>query len=197
MGMNLPNLADEKADLRKRCYASRMAVDAGDAAAAAQAVAGHVAHSVEVDANTVASAYWPLPGELDPRPALAFLVQRGAAGAMPRVIGDGQPLEFHAWHPGDQLIEGRFKVMEPAPDTAIVTPRVLLVPLLAFDRHCHRLGHGKGYYDRTLQRLKANDPATLAVGVAFAAQEVERVPTNELDQTLDMVITEKEIHRRA
>ncbi|MGI9490172.1 MAG: 5-formyltetrahydrofolate cyclo-ligase [Geminicoccaceae bacterium] len=194
--MNLPSLADEKADLRKRCYERRIRIPDAEAAAAADAIAERVGALVNVDDRVIVSAYWPLPSELDPRPALAALVKRGAAGTLPRVIGDGHPLDFHAWKPEDQLIEGRFKVMEPAPDAAIVYPQILLVPLLAFDRQCRRLGHGKGYYDRTLQRLKANDPAVLAIGVAFAAQEVERVPTDEFDQTLDMVITEKAAYNR-
>ncbi len=195
--MNLPNLADEKTDLRKRCYDRRSRIPDEEAAAAAKAIAERVSTLVDIHDRVVVSAYWPLPGELDPRPALRALVQRGAAGALPRVIGDGHPLDFHAWQPEDRLIEGRFKVMEPAPEAAIVSPNVLLVPLLAFDGPCHRLGHGKGYYDRTLQRLRVNSPAVRAIGVAFAAQEVERVPTDEFDQTLDMVITEKAAYHRA
>lgn len=195
--MDQPSLADEKADLRKRCYARRMAVDAEQAAKAALAVAERVSRLIDIDERAVVSAYWPLPGELDPRPALHALVVRGAAGALPRTIGEGQPLDFHAWQPADRLIEGRFKVMEPAPDATIVNPNILLVPLLAFDRCCRRLGHGKGYYDRTLQGLKADDPGVQAIGVAFAAQEVERVPTDEFDQTLDMIVTEKAVHRPA
>ena len=197
MGMNLPSLADEKADLRKRCCDRRIRIPDEEAAAAANAIAKRVGALVNVDDRDTVSAYWPLPGELDPRPALALLSDRGAAPALPRTVGDGQPLVFHAWQPEDHLIEGRFKVMEPAPDRAIVSPNVLLVPLLAFDRHCRRLGHGKGYYDRTLQGLKANDPAVLAIGLAFAAQQVEHVPTDDFDQTLDMVITEETAYHRA
>jgi 5-formyltetrahydrofolate cyclo-ligase len=197
MDMNLPSLADQKADLRQRCHARRIAIrdDRGEAAAAA--VARRVGELIGIQAGTVVSAYWPLAGELDPRPALLALGRRGATLALPRVIGHGQPLAFHAWQPDDCLVEGRFKVMEPSARAPRATPAVLLVPLLAFDRACRRLGHGKGYYDRTLQALKLDDPATLAVGVAFSAQEVERVPTDEFDQTLDMVVTENAVHRPA
>lgn len=193
--MNRPSLTNEKAALRKRCYDRRIAIDAEAAGKAARAVADRVSSLVDIEGGMIVSAYWPLQGELDPRPALTVLLECGATGALPRVTGDGQPLDFHVWKPGDPLVEGRFKVMEPDPETPKVAPSVLLVPLLAFDRGCRRLGHGKGYYDRTLQRLKTDDPATLAVGVAFAAQEVERVPTDEFDQTLDGVITEDAVHR--
>jgi 5-formyltetrahydrofolate cyclo-ligase len=195
MGMNLPSLANEKADLRKRCYDRRIRIIGKEAEEAALAVAERLNDAVDIADGAIVSAYWPLPGELDPRPALAMLSERGAAPALPRTVGDGKPLVFHAWRPGEPLIEGRFKVMEPPSDAPVVTPSILLVPLLAFDKACHRLGHGKGYYDRTIQGLRADDPEVLTIGVAFAAQEVDRVPTDDYDQTLDMVITEEAVHR--
>jgi len=191
MVMNLPSLADQKADLRKRCYERRIAVDGEEAEAAAKAVAKRVASAISIADGTIVSAYWPLPGELDPRPTLEALVKQGAAGALPRTVGDGEPLVFHSWTVGDPLVEGQFKVMEPEIGVPIVTPSVLLIPLLAFDCGCRRLGHGKGYYDRSLQQLKAGDPNLRAIGVAYALQEVEQVPTDVYDQTLDLVITEK------
>lgn len=198
--MNDNDLAAEKSALRKSCYERRVAIAPKAAAAAANEIAGRAVSEIDlsavtVTADTVISAYWPLKGELDPRPALKALATRGGTLALPRVIGDGKPLAFHRWHPDDDLIEGSFKVMEPAEDSPIVTPAILLVPLLAFDHACHRLGHGKGYYDRTLRSLRRQNPATLAIGVAFAAQEVDRVPTDAYDETLDMVITERAVHR--
>ncbi len=195
MGMNLPSLADEKADLRERCYARRILIEGDEAEMASMAVADRVVELVDADERTVVSAYWPLPGELDPRPALLALGRSGATLALPRTVRDGKPLVFHAWRPEDHLVEGRFKVMEPAAEAIVVAPNLLLVPLLAFDRGCRRLGHGKGYYDRTLQCLKANDPAVLAIGVAFAVQKVEHVPVDVFDQTLDMIVTENEMYR--
>jgi 5-formyltetrahydrofolate cyclo-ligase len=195
-------LSAEKSLLRASCYARRSAVGAKAAAAAANEVAGRAASEIDLSAlaitpDTVVSAYWPLAGELDPRPALKALGGRGAKLALPRVVGPGQPLAFHLWRPDDPLIEGRFRVMEPAADSPQATPDILLVPLLAFDSACRRLGHGKGYYDRTLAKLRRATPGPIAIGVAFAAQEVARVPTNEHDQTLDMVITEQGVRKPA
>jgi len=99
-------------------------------------------------------------------------------------------LEFRAWQPGEPLTAARFGVMEPAANQPLATPEVLLVPLLAFDRTRHRLGWGKGYYYRTLAALRAGEPRVLAIGVAFAAQEVDRVPVGPGDQRLDAVVTE-------
>lgn len=76
----------------------------------------------------------------------------------------------------------------------MLRPSLLLVPMLAFDRHGHRLGYGAGYYDRTLDGLRANG-AVLAVGVAFAAQEMPAVPVDRHDERLDWIVTERETLR--
>ena len=195
--MNLPSLADEKADLRKHCYAERIAIHGDDAEAAARTVAERVLESIDIKPGLVISAYWPLAGELDPRPALLAAIKLGATGVLPRTSGTDRPLDFHVWQPGDPLIEGLFKVMEPDPGSPKTAPNILLVPLLAFDRERRRLGHGKGYYDRTLARLRDADPTVRAIGIAFAAQEVDAVPVDAFDQTLDMVITEKTVYKPA
>jgi 5-formyltetrahydrofolate cyclo-ligase len=93
------------------------------------------------------------------------------------------------------LFAGPFQVMEPSPDAPLVTPDILLVPLLAFDRSGRRLGYGAGYYDMVLRDLRASSPAPFAIGVAFAAQEVAEVPTGPRDQLLDAVVTEQGVHR--
>jgi len=72
-----------------------------------------------------------------------------------------------------------------------VDPDVLLVPLLAFDRNGNRLGYGAGYYDMTIAALRAKQPV-VTVGIAFAAQEVDEVPTTPRDVRLDLVLTERE-----
>jgi 5-formyltetrahydrofolate cyclo-ligase len=67
-----------------------------------------------------------------------------------------------------------------------------LVPLVAFDRRCRRIGYGAGYYDRTLADLRKRK-VVIAVGIAFAAQEVAEIPFDEHDQRLDLVLTEREM----
>ena len=85
------------------------------------------------------------------------------------------------------LQPGRFGTFHP--DGLALTPDVVLVPLLAFDRSGARLGYGGGYYDRTLAAL----PGCLAIGCAFAAQEVDQVPVEPTDQRLHAVATEREL----
>jgi 5-formyltetrahydrofolate cyclo-ligase len=82
-------------------------------------------------------------------------------------------------------------IREPMPDAPAVDPDILIVPLLAFDRRGHRLGYGAGYYDMTLAALRAKKPV-VAIGIGYAAQEVETVPTTPRDEGLDLVLTERE-----
>jgi 5-formyltetrahydrofolate cyclo-ligase len=89
---------------------------------------------------------------------------------------------------GSQMEVGPFGIMVPATGAWLV-PALLLVPLLAFDAAGWRLGYGGGFYDRTLAALRARAP-TLAVGFAYAAQEVPEVPREPFDQRLDAVVTE-------
>jgi 5-formyltetrahydrofolate cyclo-ligase len=107
------------------------------------------------------------------------------------VVRRGLPLLFRAWRPGQALVAGSFGVPRPDKDQPERTPRVLIVPLLAFDRAGYRLGYGGGFYDRTLAGLRAQGEA-LAIGVGFAVQEAPRVPRDGMDARLDWVVTERE-----
>ena len=147
--------------------------------------------ALEVPAGVAVSGYWPIGSEIDCRPLLEALDGAGHGLGLPVVEAPGRPLLFRAWRPGDPLAKAGFGLSEPAPERPAVTPVLLLVPLLAFDRAGYRLGYGGGFYDRTLQRLRAVDPAPLAVGLAYAAQEVEAVPREPSDQRLDWIVTER------
>ncbi|MFM9845486.1 MAG: 5-formyltetrahydrofolate cyclo-ligase [Dongiaceae bacterium] len=138
------------------------------------------------------SAFWPLPDELDTRPLISALAARGHRIGLPVVIKRGQPLLFRLWTPETELVQGNFRVMTPPPDAPEVVPSLLIVPLLAFDRAGYRLGYGGGFYDRTLQKLRAALGGVLAVGVALSAQEVPAVPRDDTDQPLDWIVSERE-----
>ncbi len=104
----------------------------------------------------------------------------------------GQPLVFRHWQPGMQMVRDGFGVEHPTETEAEGTPEALVVPLLAFDAMGQRLGYGGGFYDRTLAALRDAGSIT-AIGFAFAAQEMEKLPADATDQRLDAVVTEKEV----
>ena len=141
-------------------------------------------------AGTV-SGFIPYKSEIDTVPLLARLSREGWRTCLPVVIGADQPLLFRAWTPGEALAPGVWDIPIPPETAAEVLPDVLLVPMLAFDRQGYRLGYGGGFYDRTLEKLRAFR-RVWAVGVAYAAQEVEAVPRGDHDAPLDYVMTEQE-----
>lgn len=182
-------------DERKRT-ARRAAKSARRAAAQASSDAGPrlsarlLAH-IALPEAAVISGFWPLDDEIDTVPLLTALHERGHPICLPVMLGPGQPLSFRAWAPGDTLVPAGFGTREPAEDKAEREPRVLIVPLLAFDRAGFRLGYGGGFYDRTLQKLRAGGEA-LAVGVGYAGQLCDAVPRDAYDQRLDWIVTERE-----
>ncbi|HUF44987.1 MAG TPA: 5-formyltetrahydrofolate cyclo-ligase, partial [Aestuariivirgaceae bacterium] len=108
---------------------------------------------------------------------------------LPVVVARGQPLVFRAWAPGNPTVAGIWSIPVPLESAPELEPDVLIVPMLAFDGEGYRLGYGGGFYDRTLARLRAIKPV-VAVGAAFAGQEVAQVPRGPHDEPLDWIVTE-------
>ena len=180
--------APDKAAARRSARARREAI--ADRAAAAQSLAEVVLAEWIQPTTACVSGYWPTRAEIDPRPLLHALAERGHTIGLPVVTGAARALMFRAWRPGDPLVEGSFSVMTPPETAPEVTPDALLVPLLAFDRRGFRLGYGGGFYDRTLAKLRTAGHV-YALGLAFAAQEMEAVPRTARDQPLDALATER------
>ena len=145
-----------------------------------------------VQGRSVVSAFYPYETEIDTRPLLGHLAGEGWTTCLPIVIARGEPLVFRRWLPGEPTIAGVWGIPRPPDSSPLVEPDVLLVPLMAFDRRGYRLGYGGGFYDRTLALLRHKKPV-VAIGVAYAAQEVDRVPHGDHDQPMDFVMTEKEV----
>jgi len=182
-----------KATLRRDAAARRKQAHAAHPQAGL-ALMQHFKNSVEVPAGAAVSGFWPMGDEIDVKPLLAQLHASGHPIGLPVVVKKGEPLIFRQWHPGVALVAGGFGTEVP-PELA---PQVLIVPLLAFDAEGYRLGYGGGFYDRTLDKLRTGSAADpLAVGVAFSAQHVLRVPRDDFDQPLDWIVTEKAAHHFA
>jgi 5-formyltetrahydrofolate cyclo-ligase len=147
------------------------------------------ADDLTIAPHAIVAGYWPMGDEADPRGVMAALAARGHALALPRVEAKNAPLVFHRWREGEALVTHRFGMSEPHVDREIVSPDVLLVPLLAFDADGYRLGYGGGFYDRTLETLRARHKIC-AIGIGYAGQEMGNLPHENHDQTLDAVLTE-------
>jgi len=177
----MSDLAEIKAEARKAAFAARKAAFAAGQGAACE----HLAAALMRFGPAPLSGYLPIRTEIDPRRVMA--AHPGPVG-VPVILGAGVPLVFREWTADTPLVPGPFGADVPA-DGAEITPRVLIVPLLAFDRRGFRLGYGGGFYDRTLEQLRASGPTT-AIGFAFSAQEVAAVPIEPTDQPLDLIVTE-------
>jgi len=182
---------DLKAELRRMAMARREALPATERIEAAQAIAAR-GLPVEVAAGMIVSGYSPLKSEISPMLLLRRCADAGAALALPVVIGRGKPLVMRAWAFGAPLDSGVWGIRQPTPAAPEVFPDILIVPLLAFDRRGHRIGYGAGYYDMTIGRLRTLKPV-IAIGIAYAAQEVPEVPVTPRDARLDLVLTERDV----
>ena len=177
---------DVKAEARKLAFAARKAAFAAGQGQAAELLADVLSDH----RGKVLGGYMAMRTEIDP--TIAMAAHQGVVG-VPVIIGPGQALRFREWSPGCAMVAGEFGALIPA-EGAWVEPEVLIVPLVGFDARGYRLGYGGGFYDRTLAGLRAKHPV-VAIGFAFAAQELPEVPIDEYDARLDFMVTEQGITR--
>jgi 5-formyltetrahydrofolate cyclo-ligase len=177
--------------LRRDAIARRDALPGADRQQAAEIIAARP-FPIAVTPGAIVSGFMPMKSEINPLPLMRKLAAAGAQLALPVIAGRGKPLVMRAFAFGDALASGQWGIREPKPEAPEVFPDVLIVPLLAFDRAGHRIGFGAGYYDMTIASLRAKKSVT-ALGIAFAAQEIEQVPTTPRDAHLDLVLTEREV----
>ncbi|HEX5212552.1 MAG TPA: 5-formyltetrahydrofolate cyclo-ligase [Pseudolabrys sp.] len=188
---NTSNAELTKAELRAAALARRDAIPPEERAAAAGAIAAHT-FLYKLPNDLTVSGFMPMRSEINPLPLLRLFAEAGHPLALPAIAGRGKPLIMRAYAFGDELGRGQWGIREPTPDKPEVEPDILIVPLAAFDRAGHRIGYGAGYYDMTINALRAKKKV-VAVGLAFAAQEIPRVPATERDERLDLVLTEREV----
>lgn len=176
--------ARDRESARRALRELRAAIPPAARSLADQAIAAAVeAIASQLGARCV-GAYWPLAGEPDLRASLERWHAAGVTVALPRVAARDAALAFDRWVPGCALADGAHGTRHPAvADT--VSPDLVVVPCVGFDRDNHRLGYGGGYYDRTL----AANPVT-SVGVAYDLLEVSSFGAQPHDRALDWIVTE-------
>lgn len=186
LGVLTLDVTVQKAIARKAAFMARKAafdLDRGGAAGLLSSVlAGY--RGVPI------AGYMPIRSEIDPLPAMSEAAAHGPV-AVPVIIAAGQALRFSRWTPEGAMRAGPFGAQVPAVDDFII-PEIVVVPLVAFTCNGHRLGYGGGFYDRTLEKLRAKR-ATLAIGFAYGAQVASALPIEETDQPLDMIVTDTEV----
>jgi 5-formyltetrahydrofolate cyclo-ligase len=180
-----------KTDLRTDALSRRMQMPQAERAQASAEIARKIIEYLPLQAQTVIAGYWPIKAEVDVMYALKEMIRTGHRTALPVIVDFKQPLAFRLWTEKSPMTEGRYGIHQPdAARCGPAVPDVILVPMLAFDARCQRLGYGSGFYDRTFDHLRALHHVT-AVGVAFESQKVDEVPTGPLDYPMDVIITER------
>lgn len=178
-----------KKQLRQEALARRDALDEFWRIEAALEMAETARDRIDLDPGTIVSGFWPMRSEVDVRPMMFALRERGARLCLPAIL-DKETIVFRDLVRGAPLVDMGFGTVGPGPEAEVLDPALMLVPLAAFDRHGQRIGYGGGFYDRAIARLQARGLAPRLVGVGFDCQEVDAVPAEPHDRPLHAILTE-------
>lgn len=184
---NWPEIRAWRRATRERLVAERLALDSPARAVATEAVDRHLIAARDSLPLACVGYYWPFRGEIDLHATVARLVAGGGRAALPVVVEKGAPLVFRGWRPGEALARGVWDIPVPAAGP-VLTPSLLLVPLVGFDAAGYRLGYGGGFYDRTLAALA---PRPLAIGIGHARARLESICPQPHDIPMDRILTEE------
>lgn len=149
-----------------------------------------------IDAKSVA-IYWPTQGELDPLPLLDSCPDKQFA--LPVIVMKPEKkIHFYAYDKSDRMQTNQFGIEEPIPVAEkkwqIANIHVILVPMVAFDVKKNRIGHGLGFYDRTLVFSKDPCRRPILIGFAYDWQRVEELPHKSWDVPMDCVVTDLNVY---
>jgi len=182
---------DRRSALRHLLRVRRASLTADERAAAETAITVLIAGLPVLQNAAFVAGYRATRGEANIDASLALVGERGTVVTVPRVVGER--LEFLPWDPSAETTIGSFGIEEPVNGIPVPFARhtAVLTPLVAFDRMGRRLGQGGGFYDRMMS--KADKTRPVMIGVAYAFQEVEEVPSEPWDQPLDAVVTQNEV----
>lgn len=190
-------LAAEKQRLRGVARERMTYLRAEDIPSMTEAAAANLVSLPELTDARCVLGYAAFGSELDPALALAHLRAMGVRTAYPRVV-DAERLALHIVEDHAELTPGTLGIPEPSPEAPTVAPDEIdaaIVPGVAFDAACARIGHGAGYYDRLLPLLR---PGVPIIGYGFGVQMVEEpIPLGAHDVPMDVLVTPAVVLRRA
>lgn len=171
---------------RVELYAARKAMTAEQRHGAAHEIARGLDDHCTRCAPTLVGLYWPIKYEPNLLSWARGRIQR-LRFCLPVVVSRGQPLEYWRWTPGDPMQSGVWEIQVPA-RRDVVTPDLMIAPLLGYDHGRYRLGNGGGYFDRTLA-TRADRP--FVIGVGYAIGELETIHPQPHDIPMDLILTER------
>ncbi len=189
------NALDQLKSAARKSAKTRRKAAAHQSPHAAGEIIPHLLDYLDGNVPQSLAGYLPIGSELDPQPILNHFRKLGTETALPVVVAEAHPLLFRQYQPGDSLVAEAFATRAPVATARQVMPDLVLVPLLAFDTKGYRLGYGGGFYDRTIAQFQQQNPNSVFIGLAYAAQQVDEVPIGAYDLPLKAIVTEKGVVR--
>lgn len=177
---------------RERLIALRLAIPAEERRRLSERIARGLDRLLGDLSGKIVSAYLPFRGEPDLRPWIEELSMRGATAALPVVVASRSPLVFRTWSRGEPLQPGVWNIPVPA-GGAVVMPDVVIAPVVGYDEACYRLGHGGGFYDRTLAALPGRPRI---VGVGYERLALRTIYPQTYEVPMDAIVTEAGVSAR-
>jgi 5-formyltetrahydrofolate cyclo-ligase len=186
----VPGIPD-KAALRRAALKRRDALDEDFRAAASRMIVARALPVITAASPQVISLYWPIRSEVDTA-TLATAMRRAEISVLLPVVEGDDGMRFRVWREAAVLVPAGWGTRGPDASAAEGTPQVVVLPVAGFDRNGHRIGYGKGFYDRAVAALHEAGGHPLLLGLAFSVQEVPLVPAEAHDRRLDFIVTERE-----
>lgn len=183
-----------KSELRQSALDARRGVSRERLSAMSKLVERNLAAQTEFRDAKIVASYVSKDYEIQTFSIIQGLLARGSRVIVPLVDTPSSSLLFFEIHSLDELAPGRFGIPEPTDrgePVSLTESDLLLVPLLAWDDRGHRIGYGRGYFDKAL----ATRGPSMAVGLALESQRVDRIPESSSDLPLDMIVTEEKVLR--
>ena len=177
-----------KADLRKKILEKRDSVSESERKEKSGRIMGRLFADPHFRSASCVAFYLNIQSEVETKEMIIAARELGKEVLLPAVVS-GQDLELYRFESFEKLKKGRFGILEPETEDRKPPahwPEVIIVPGVAFGLCMHRLGYGRGYYDRLLAKIPS-----YRIGICFDFQLVEKLPRHEDDQRMNMIITER------
>ena len=141
------------------------------------------------------SIFQPYNNEIDTNNLITLLFSKKISISLPCIDVDSDQMIFRELKEGEELVKGKYGILEPSDKNKVIIPSVLFIPLLAFDDNGNRLGYGGGYYDKYIEELENNENMSIKIGVGYSFQKINEVPNNSMDKKLNWILTEKYLYK--
>lgn len=122
-----------------------------------------------------------------------YLIEKNINICLPKINSQSKEINFFKFSTGTKLIKNKYNILEPEVTNEIIFPKLVLVPLLAFDESGFRLGYGGGFYDKYFSSQEEKD--IIKVGLGFSFQKANQIPIESHDQKLDWILTESYLYK--